>query len=424
MIIPKPCLKSLTANTLLLLTIVVFTGCQGAKSSKPAKIPAPYESSPWATFLNNDARNNITADGVTLPLKVSWTRSAGEGGVNVKFINPPSKNYSSPSVAGGYVFAGSTRGELLALSLKKGKKLWRFETETPVDAPSTVRGNMVCFGTSGGTLYCLDKKTGAELWNYPVYTEILSAPIITADTVYFTSSDNRILALDASTGKKKWGYSRSYSGMVTTRFVNSPASSDTTIFTLFSDGELCAFNIETGKLRWSKQVLKETEKIHSARRTPLYHEGHVYVISERGSLLAFDAETGVLKVAYDVTNAVDFIISEKSVIISGDEELVSVDIDSGETLWDKQIQKGQASSIFSAGGMVFVISNQEKIPFNVEGLEAIKTIKGYIQAFSIRKGTLQWTEKLRSTVSANASAVKDHILIMTDSGRIITYSAK
>jgi len=60
---------------------------------------------------------------------------------------------SSPVVAGGRVYIGSSDGRLYVLDSASGKKLWEFEIGADVTASPAVAGGRLVIGAQDGKLY-------------------------------------------------------------------------------------------------------------------------------------------------------------------------------------------------------------------------------------------------------------------------------
>ena len=60
---------------------------------------------------------------------------------------------SSPVVAGGRVYIGSSDGRLYVLNAASGKKLWEFDTGAGLTASPAVADGRVVIGAQDGLLY-------------------------------------------------------------------------------------------------------------------------------------------------------------------------------------------------------------------------------------------------------------------------------
>ena len=124
--------------------------------------------------------------------------------------------YSSPAVAGGYVFA-------------VGSEL----------SPFSVSGK--------GTIYCLDAETGETVWTdrVPGVRATFSSPavddgyLVVGEGLHFTN-DSRVICLDAGTGRTVWTYSTS------SHVESSPAIADGRVFVGAGADGIYAFALEPG----------------------------------------------------------------------------------------------------------------------------------------------------------------------------------
>ena len=98
-------------------------------------------------------------DGTKIWNYTTWYNSAG-----------PSHGYhwgntvSSPAVAYGHVYMGSSDFDVFCLDVTSGDKIWNFSTGAGVYAPPTVAGGYVFAGSYDGNVYCLNASSGVEIW--------------------------------------------------------------------------------------------------------------------------------------------------------------------------------------------------------------------------------------------------------------------
>jgi outer membrane protein assembly factor BamB len=122
---------------------------------------------------------------------------------------------TTPAVANGVVYFGSSDGNLYALNATTGGKLWSFNTGDDPNTAVTVANGVVYFGVdnnlilyaldakavangvvyvggvigfpNNGHVYALNASTGAQLWGDP--TDVGNgSPIVSNGVVYFTGS--------------------------------------------------------------------------------------------------------------------------------------------------------------------------------------------------------------------------------------------
>jgi outer membrane protein assembly factor BamB len=148
---------------------------------------------------------------------------------------------SSPAVANGVVYAGSTDGSLYALDAGTGVLLWSYATGTPVGSPAVAYG-LVFFGGSLG-LYAANARTGELRWSYSCGGT--PAPAVLSGLVY-TAGCLAFEAVNAGTGIEVWTQYSEYLGGMT----NGPAVGHGIYFGTGTYGKFDAFDANTGADVW------------------------------------------------------------------------------------------------------------------------------------------------------------------------------
>ncbi|MBE9532427.1 MAG: PQQ-binding-like beta-propeller repeat protein [Proteobacteria bacterium] len=368
-------------------------------------------------FSHLSYSGNYNPQGLPDLLSTKWDKKIG--GPN-RFQGIPQLNPSSPLIIGDTLYVGSSIGIFHAYSLGSGKSLWSFDAGSAVHAPAAY-GNMICFGTSGGKLFCLDRVSGVELFNYSITSSISSAPVIDSERIYLISSKNRLHALNLTDGKKLWTYSQRNRLELAPRFINSPSQSKDKLFVLLSNGVLVAIEKATGKELWQRTILKGKGPWLGTRKSATYLKGNLYIIDSSGALLVLDAGTGSLRVVFNVVEAVDFIVTDESIIIASTEELISISRASGSVVWIEALEPAASNRIFGAGKHIYVVSVNERDPVY---LAYVMRKKSVLNAYTIDDGTFIWKRKYKSSVSADIAVASDHLAILTDKGRLYVLGDK
>src|ERR1017187_2793455 len=128
----------------------------------------------------------------TLPVKKLWSTNVG-GGKKQMLL----RLGLGPAAAGGNVYAASHNGEVLAVTLETGRRVWQKSLKLPLSAGPVADAGIVVVGSSKGGVVALDEGTGRELWRVRVNSELLSAPAISERVVVVRSVDGRLRGLDA-----------------------------------------------------------------------------------------------------------------------------------------------------------------------------------------------------------------------------------
>lgn len=219
---------------------------------------------------------------------------------------------SSPAVANGVAYVGSTDKNLYAVDIETGVQKWKFATESSVVSSPAVSGKFVYFGSYDGRFYAVDAAAGKLQWKFETGGErrfagkhlhglqpkeetmpdpwdfFLSSPAVWNGVVYFGSGDGNIYALDAASGALKWKF---HTGDVVH---SSPAIVDGTLYVGSWDGYLYALNASTGEKKWSFKTGEDPD-IHNhvgIQSSPVVADGTVYFGCRDSNLYALDAATG------------------------------------------------------------------------------------------------------------------------------------
>jgi outer membrane protein assembly factor BamB len=197
---------------------------------------------------------------------------------------------SSPVVAGGRVYFGSSDERMYALDASSGAVQWVFKSGGMIHAAPAVAGTTLVFGSWDGAVYALDAVSGKQRWRYQSETEqatstlfgIQAPPLVDGDTVYVGSRDAYFYALELASGKMKWRYNGKGSWVISGAVANAQnvyfGTSDT--------------NLLVGLDKRTGLPLFEYDSKVWTYATPVLAGGTVFGASMRGELFALDAATG------------------------------------------------------------------------------------------------------------------------------------
>jgi outer membrane protein assembly factor BamB len=226
---------------------------------------------------------------------------------------------SSPALAEGTIYVGSTDRYLYAIDATTGAQRWKFPTGARVASSPAVANGLVYVESYDGNFYAVDAASGKEKWRFATGGEhrfsaphlhgmlplkevmpdpfdfYLSSPAIASGNVYFGSGDGNVYALDAASGALKWKF------MTGNVVHSSPAVSDGTLYVGSWDHFLYALDAATGKLRWkfetgADNAIHNQEGIQSS---PAVAGGVVYFGCRDSKFYAVDAKTGKESWHYD-----------------------------------------------------------------------------------------------------------------------------
>jgi outer membrane protein assembly factor BamB len=239
--------------------------------------------------------------------------------------------FSTPAIAGGFAYVGSTDHNLYAVRLTDGSMAWQFKTGLGVNSSPAVVDGLVYFTSLDGSMYAVDAQTGALRWSFSTGGErrftaagihgiapatetmpdpfdvFLSSPTVAGGLVYFGSGDHNVYALNAKTGALRWTFT---TGDVVHA---TPAVVDGVLYIGSWDRNLYAIRAETGALIWKFQT-GDDQKLHNQigiASSAAIVDGVVLFGCRDGHFYAVDARTGQQKWSED--NKMGWVIASPAV---------------------------------------------------------------------------------------------------------------
>jgi outer membrane protein assembly factor BamB len=123
--------------------------------------------------------------------------------------------YSTPTIAYGRVYIGSTDHKVYSFGAASGKLRWSQGTGGYVYGSPAVWRQTVYVGSYSGRFYALDAATGDIRWRFKANGDISGSATVLNGVVYFSTFDDRTYALDARTGRQLWTFEDGkYAGVV------------------------------------------------------------------------------------------------------------------------------------------------------------------------------------------------------------------
>ncbi|MEE8392938.1 MAG: PQQ-binding-like beta-propeller repeat protein [Rhodospirillales bacterium] len=288
-------------------------------------LPAPFVNSEWPQpgGYPNHAMHHIDINEF---LDFAWSTDVGTGS------DEEERFVGSPVVADGKVFVMDAQTRVGAFDAENGRRLWQVELTPDDEDDGHISGGVAynkgrVYATTGfAQVIALDAETGAEIWRRSFGAPVRSAPTVRGGRVFVLSLDNKLNVLRASNGETLW----THSGLTETASLlgaSSPAVDSGVVVVPYSSGELVALKVENGRVLW-------TDSLSSTRRvggsTVLSHIRGLPVI-DRGRVFAL-SYGGVM---------------------------VSIDLRTGQRIWDKQI--GGLSTPWVAGDYIFVLTRDSEV---------------------------------------------------------------
>lgn len=294
---------------------------------------------------------------------------------------------SSPAVADGVVLISNRNGDLYGVHARDGYAVWHMSTGPDIPLPwghegwdyiqgsASLAHGLAYWGSGDGHLFALRPRTGEVVWSFEVASRIRNTPAVAGDLVAFGDSDGYVYALDARTGTQRWrfasdgvGYDSSEWGFDRRQISASVAIEGDEVFVGARDATLYALNAADGSIRWRVE-----DGSSWVIASPAVDERRVFSArSSSGNFRALDRDTGEelwVFAAGAFVYSSPVLVDNTVYVGQGDGEVSAHDADSGDVLWS-----------YKTGGSVY------STPVVHDGRIYVGSDDGYVYAFQAAVG--------------------------------------
>jgi outer membrane protein assembly factor BamB len=213
---------------------------------------------------------------------------------------------NAPVANGGRIFVSSQDNHLHALAEADGRQLWDHQgiTESAGILESTsaaVAGDYVVAPYSSGELFAIRVTNGRVAWsdmltrngNTTALSElddIAGRPVIDRDMVFAISHSGIMAAINLNTGERAW--SRDLGG------IQTPWAAGDFVYVLSTDGQLLCLQRKDGKVKWIHQLPRwedeEDKEDAIVWAGPVLVSNRLIVVSSNGYAESISPYTGAL----------------------------------------------------------------------------------------------------------------------------------
>ncbi|HEY0107144.1 MAG TPA: PQQ-binding-like beta-propeller repeat protein [Rhizomicrobium sp.] len=223
-----------------------------------------------------------------------WTQD-----LNIPIVNAPTAN-------GGRVFVSTQENHFYALAQSDGRRLWDHQgiSESAGILQSTsaaVAGEYVMAPYSSGEIYALRVENGRPAWNDMLthsgvatalseLDDIAGRPVVDRDVVFAISHSGVMAAISLNTGERLW--ERDIGG------IQTPWAAGDYVYVLTSDEQIICLTRKEGKVKWIHQLQRwDNPDDKSGAITwagPVLVSDRLVVVSSKGFAAAVSPYTGEL----------------------------------------------------------------------------------------------------------------------------------
>ncbi len=308
------------------------------------------------------------------------------------------------------VITSNTAGDIFALDLKSGKKLWSYKTGGKVYSTPAVWKGVVVAGSSDHFIYAIHAENGKLLWKVQTAKAVLGSPLIQDGVAFIGGSDGKFRALDIQTGTLKWSFDqvKGFVSTLPTYYLGN------IIFGSWGNG-FYALDAKTGKLSWEWNNGHANRMFSAAACNPVGVNNRVFVVAPDRFMTALDAKSGAViwrekKDTIRVRESMGLGVNKKQIYVKtmdGDLLGVSSINDKMDVIWKSKLKlpyELTPSAIKTNRKLVFVPSHS-----------------GLLSAVNAKTGDVIWQYKI-SNGMVNPVAVKgnNEVIASTMDGKIVS----
>lgn len=209
------------------------------------------------------------------------------------------KIYSTPLVHNNVVYVGSYDGKFYAVNKNDGKKIWEYDTGSPILSTAVISENTIMF-ESGYELYFLDLQgkliRKKKFMQYEVLTQMdawdfhHSSPVVDGKNVYIGAPFGGVLGYEIATGDSVLQIVTKNRAIVRT----TPIIKNGTIYFGDWDGVFFSYDVNTGKENWSYDTRNDTTFAwtNAVHEKPIIVNDKIYFAGRSCMIYCLDAKTG------------------------------------------------------------------------------------------------------------------------------------
>ena len=382
------------------------------------RLPAPSATPDWPQ--NGGYANHAMHHVMAAPnLVETWTADIGTG------LTKGQRLTSTPVVGDGRIYTIDAYSDVTAFNAQTGRELWNVGLTPDEEDDGHIAGGLaydngrVFAGTGFAQVIALDAASGKVIWRKAVGAPVRSAPTVRGGRVFVVSLDNTLHALSALDGSLLW----THNGSPETAMLlggASPAVDEGVVVVPYSSGELAAVKVENGRQLWidaltAHRRTDSTAALAHIRANPVIDRGRVFAISHSGLMVSIDLRSGQRVWEKNIGGqqtiwvAGDFLYT-----LTGNEELAAIERSTGRIIWVKALPRWTNPENFE-GPIVWTG------PLLVSDRLIVASSHGIAVAISPYSGQILGSENMPDGVSVPPIVAGNMVYFLADDATLAAY---
>ncbi len=293
--------------------------------------------------------------------------------VNTKYANQVKVNWTfedASDIGAGLtvyknsVITSNTAGDIFALDLKTGRKLWAFRTGGKVYSTPAVSKGIVVAGSSDHAIYAVDARNGRLLWKVQTEKAVLGSPLLHDGVAFIGGSDGKFRALDIKTGRLSWEWNNGQANRMFSAAACNPVGVNNRVFVVAPDRFMTALEAKSGAVIWREK--RDTIRVRESMGLSA-DQKLVYVKTMDGDLLGVSVAgnsmdvvwKSALKLPYELTPSAIKTNGRLVFVPSHSGLLSAVNAKTGEVVWQYKISNGMLNPVAIHGQKGVIASTMD-----------------------------------------------------------------
>jgi outer membrane protein assembly factor BamB len=319
-----------------------------------------------------------------------------------------------PALDAGIVYAASHGGDVVAVDLASGRRLWRTDTKLPLSGGPGAGAGLVVVGASKGNLVALEAATGKQRWRTRINGELLAAPAISELVVVVRSVDGKLRGLNAADGKELWQLEQPVPKL-SLRGTAAPVIAKDMAIVGFDNGKLMAVTLASGDTVWDSALSAPRGKTELDRLVDIDSAvqcsgDDVYAVGFQGRVAMLALDSGQVWWGHDFSSVHGVGIDDTSLYLADTTgSLFALGRRDGAERWhsDKLKRRGLSAPVATSTAV------------------AVGDFEGYVHWFDKVSGEIVARERAGGGAIRNAPvASNDTVIVLTDKGELAAFRAK
>ena len=262
------------------------------------------------------------------------------------------------------------------LNLNTGELVWSKNNSAPFNSQIRIYKDKFFIIDFTNTLRCFSMKNGKELWNFQTETSLIRSQkklsmVIVKDTIYFNNSLGDISAVDIKSGDLLWQLPTQKSTIYESAFsleTSDIIADDNNLFFSNNNNQFFSIELNSGSFNWENTV--------NSNLKPTLVGNYLLSVSLEGYLIIIDKITGNIIKVTDVFTRFDqkkrneilptgFVVGLKNIYLSTNiGRLLVIDIKSGKTISTLKVDNDKISRPFIMDKNLYLVKDNAIIKLN------------------------------------------------------------